>query len=132
MASIVERGEMTTERFIELVEGALDSLPEQFRKRMHNVAVLVEDLPPAQQPRRRAPRPRALPRRLVMGVFVGTPATQKSVFDLRSGPDYVILYQMNIEAVCRSDEEIRHEVRQTVMHEIGHYFGLSEDELRDV
>lgn len=123
---------MTRERFVELVEQALDSLPEQFRKRMHNVAVLVEDLPPAQRSRRRAPRPRALPRRLVMGVFVGTPATQKSVFDLRSGPDYIVLYQKNIEAFCRDDEDIRHEVRQTVVHEIGHYFGLSEDELHDV
>lgn len=123
---------MKRERFIELVQEALDSLPEQFRSRMHNVAVLVEDLPPAQEARRRAPRPRALPRRLVMGVFVGTPATQKSVFDLRSGPDYIILYQKNIEAVSRNDEDVRREVRQTVMHEIGHYFGLSEDELRDV
>lgn len=123
---------MKRERFIELVQEALDSLPEQFRTRLHNVAVLVEDLPPAPPSRRRAPRPRALPRQLVMGVFVGTPATQKSVFDLPSGPDYIVLYQKNIEAVCRNDDEIRHEVRQTVMHELGHYFGLSEDELRDV
>lgn len=123
---------MKRERFVELVEEALDTLPEQFRKRIHNVAVLVEDRPPEQPMNRRPPRPRSLPRRLLMGVFVGTPATQKSVFDLRSGPDYIVLYQKNIEAVCRDENEIRHEIRQTVMHELGHYFGLSEDELRDV
>lgn len=123
---------MKRERFVELVQEALDTLPERFRKRIHNVAILVEDRPPEQQSLRRAPRPRALPRRLVMGVFVGTPATKKSIFDLPVGPDYIVLYQKNIEAVCRDDEEVRAEIRQTVMHELGHYFGLSEDELRDV
>lgn len=123
---------MKRERFVELVREALDTLPEHFQKRIHNVAVLVEDVPPEQQRRPRAPRPRNMPRRLIMGVFVGTPTTRKSVFDLHAGPDYIVLYQKNIEAVCRDDEEIRHEVRQTVIHELGHYFGLSEDELRDV
>ncbi|HYG99083.1 MAG TPA: metallopeptidase family protein [Terriglobales bacterium] len=123
---------MTRDRFNELIEEALDNLPERFRNRVHNVAVLVEDLPPEQLSRRRAPRPRSMPRRLVMGVFIGTPATQKSVFDQPVGPDYIVLYQKNIEAVCRTESEIRDEIRQTVMHELGHYFGLSEDELMDV
>jgi predicted Zn-dependent protease with MMP-like domain len=47
-------------------------------------------------------------------------------------PDRVVLYQRNIEAVCRTEEEIEHQIRMTVIHEVGHYFGLSEDELRHV
>jgi predicted Zn-dependent protease with MMP-like domain len=123
-----ERGtQMERERFTKLVEEALDSLPKEFRKRIKNVAVLVEDLPPGQPPPQRGRQ-----RVLRLGLFHGVPTTQKSVFDLPTGPDYVVLYQKNIEAVCSTEDEIRHQVRQTVIHEIGHYFGMSEEQLRDV
>ena len=118
---------MERERFTKIVEEALDSLPREFRKRIRNVAVLVEDLPPGQSPPRRG-----LPRTLRLGLFHGVPTTRKSVFDLPTGPDYVVLYQKNIEAVCSSEDENRHQVRQTVIHEIGHYFGMSEEQLKDV
>ena len=117
---------MERERFVKLVEQVLDSLPERFRNRIHNLAVLVEDRPPksvAQRDGRRG---------LVLGIFQGVPATQKSVFDFSHGPNRIVLYQRNIEAVCVSDAEIRHEVRQTVLHELGHYFGMDEEQLRDV
>ena len=124
---------MQRERFEELVAEALDSLPEQFRRRMKNVAVLVRDVPPEQREReQKSPRPRALPRTLILGQFIGTATTKKSFFDVPHGPDHVVLYQRNIEAVCRTDDEVRHEVRQTLIHEVGHYFGMSEEQLRDV
>lgn len=123
---------LTEQRFTELVADALDSLPFEFRKRMKNVAVLVEDYPP--DPPRRLPRPKGMPPRtqLILGHFIGTPATKRSVFDLPTMPDRVVLYQRNIEAVCRTEEEIQQQIRLTVIHEVGHYFGLSEDELRHV
>jgi predicted Zn-dependent protease with MMP-like domain len=121
------------DRFLQLVKTELDRLPRQFRSRIHNVAVLVEDLPPEQIESRRANRPRSLPpRELVLGVYRGIPATKRSVFDLPAGPDTIVLYQKNIEAVCSSEEEIREQVRLTVIHELGHYFGMDEDQLRDV
>ncbi|MFI5112224.1 MAG: metallopeptidase family protein [Terriglobales bacterium] len=124
---------MQRDRFLELVKNELDRLPRQFRSRIHNVAVLVEDLPPEQVESRRTNRPRSLPpRELVLGVYRGIPATKRSVFDLPSGPDTIVLYQKNIEAVCSSDDEIREQVRRTVIHELGHYFGMDEDQLRDV
>lgn len=125
---------MTRERFLRLVRQALDDIPARFRRRIRNVAILVEDVPPAQRSRSRRPRPPQRPgtprQRLLMGLFVGTPATQKSVLQQPAGPDHVILYQKNIEAVCSSDDEVREEIRLTLLHELGHYFGLSEDELR--
>jgi predicted Zn-dependent protease with MMP-like domain len=121
------------DRFLQLVKNELDRLPRQFRSRIHNVAVLVEDLPPEQVASRSARRPRALqPRELLLGVYRGIPATKRSVFDLPTGPDTIVLYQKNIEAVCSSEDEIREQVRRTVIHELGHYFGMDEDQLRDV
>jgi len=129
---------MRRERFTELVADALDSLPTEFRRRMKNVAVLVEDVPAEQRQRERelrdsAPRPRGMQNQpLILGHFIGTPATERSVFAVPGGPDRVILYQKNIEAVCRDEREIRQQVRLTLIHEVGHYFGMSEEQLRDV
>ena len=127
---------MNRDRFVEIAADVLFSLPQRFREHMHNVAVLVEDYPPEQRHRSRAIRPRKLvspgSRRLAMGVFVGVPLTQKSFFDLRPGPDHIVLYRKNIEAVCRSQHEVREQIRRTIIHEVGHYFGLSEYRLRDI
>jgi predicted Zn-dependent protease with MMP-like domain len=71
-------------------------------------------------------------RRLLLGVFHGVPTTKKSIFDLPSGPDHIVLYQKNIEAVCSSGAEVRKQIRLTVIHELGHYFGLDEEQLKDV
>jgi predicted Zn-dependent protease with MMP-like domain len=118
-------------RFRQLVADALDSLPDEFLQRMENIAVMVEDLPDEQ---RSAPHPPIADyaRKLLLGVFVGVPATQRSVFSIPDGPARIILYQQNIEAICRTDDEIRRQVRLTVIHEVGHYFGMSEEQLRHV
>jgi predicted Zn-dependent protease with MMP-like domain len=118
---------MKRERFVKVVEQALDSLPQEFRSRIQNVAVLVEDVPPNQP----SPKP-GQQRRLLLGFFHGVPTTKKSVFDLPSGPDHIVLYQKNIEAVCSNEAEVREQIRLTVIHELGHYFGLDEEQLKDV
>ena len=118
---------MARQGFEAVVREVLDSLPREFRDAIDNVAVLVEDLPPKQK-QSRAGRPR----RLLLGLFHGIPATRKSVFSLPTGPNYVVLYKKNIEAVSSSEAELRDQIRRTVIHEFGHYFGMSEDQLKDV
>jgi predicted Zn-dependent protease with MMP-like domain len=118
---------MKREHFVKVVEETLDSLPREFRSRIRNVAVLVEDMPPNQP----SPQP-GQQRRLLLGIFHGVPTTKKSIFNLPTGPDYVVLYQKNIEAVCSTEAEIREQVRLTVIHELGHYFGMDEEQLKDV
>jgi predicted Zn-dependent protease with MMP-like domain len=118
---------MTREQFMKVVEETLDSLPRQFRSRIRNVAVLVEDVPPNQpsvQPGQQS--------RLLLGLFHGVPKTKKSTFDLPTGPDHIVLYQKNIEAVCSNEAEVREQIHLTVIHELGHYFGLDENQLKDV
>jgi predicted Zn-dependent protease with MMP-like domain len=118
---------MKREHFVKVVEEVLDSLPQEFRSRIRNVAVLVEDMPPRQ------PSPQTgQQRRLLMGFFHGVPTTKKSIFDLPTGPDHIVLYQKNIEAVCSSEAEVCEQIRLTVIHELGHYFGMDENQLKDV
>jgi len=122
---------MKREPFLDLVRAALDSLPWKFRKHIRNVAVVVEDVPP----RARSSH------RLLMGIFEGTPRTEQSFFNVATEPNRIVLYQKNIEAHAevvaaksgRSVEDaIREEVRLTVLHEFGHYFGLDEKALEDI
>ncbi len=118
---------MEREEFVNVAEEALDSLPEEFRSRIQNVAILVEDFPANQSTLQPGQR-----KRLLLGIFHGVPATKRSVFNLPTGPDHIVLYQKNIEAVCSSEAEVRHQIRQTLIHELGHYFGMTEEQLRDV
>ena len=127
---------MDREKFVKLVDEALGALPMRFRNRIHNVAVVVENVPPDQLSRRDSRKLGIIDsddaENLVLGVFEGVPATKKSVFDLSAGPDRIVLYQKNIEAVCSNEDEIRKEIRLTVIHELGHYFGMTEAQLEDV
>jgi predicted Zn-dependent protease with MMP-like domain len=110
---------MEREKFEALVAQALDDLPPRFRERLTNVAIIVEDLPPTGVSNQG----------LLLGLFHGIPRTEKSVF-YASPPDHIFLYQKNIEAISRSEADVRRQIRETLLHEVGHYFGLSEEELR--
>ena len=133
---LAEERKMEREKFVKLVEEALGALPTKFRKRIQNVAVLVENVPPRQLSRRGSRNAGIIDsddaENLVLGVFEGVPTTKKSVFDLFADLDRIVLYQKNIEAICSNEDEIRKEIRQTVLHELGHYFGLTEAQLEDV
>ena len=112
---------LSREEFDNLVEEAVARLPRVFREKLSNVAIEVADRPPQGEQDGTT----------LMGIFQGVPVTEKSVFQA-TGPDRVILYQRNIEAACRTRKELVREIRLTLLHELGHYFGLSEDELEDI
>ena len=112
---------VTREKFDRLVEQAVAQLPRVFREKLRNVAIMVEDSPPGGPGRQD----------LLLGIFHGIPLTEKSTFQMAL-PDRIVIYQENVEAVCRNEGEIRREIRLTLLHELGHYFGLSEDELHDI
>lgn len=116
---------MDRERFEGLVEEALASLPGRFKKLLHNIAIIVEDYPP----RRSAGRPS---RGTLLGLYHGVPFQHRGSSYGNVPPDVIVIYQKPIESISSSDEEIRHRVKEVVLHEIGHYFGLSEEELRKI
>ena len=108
-------------RFTQLVEEALTRLPKVFRAKLENISIIVEDYPEEELEEEFDG--------LLLGLFRGTPRTEQSVF-VTHMPAQIFLYQKNIEEVCRTEKEILDQINKTLKHEIGHYFGLSEKDLR--
>lgn len=65
----------------------------------------------------------------LFGVYIGTPLTERSFGDPYMLPDQILIFQEPLEAACESEEELQEEIRVTLIHEVGHFFGLSEDEI---
>lgn len=116
---------MDRQRFERLVEEALDQLPEFFQSRLENLAVIVEDEPSPEVVEEFADDG-------ILGLYQGIPLPDRSVWDDNPYPDVISIYQRNIESIASTNEEVIEEVRITVMHEIGHYFGMDEDDLAEL
>jgi predicted Zn-dependent protease with MMP-like domain len=114
--------------FRRLVSEALEDLPVEFMEKLNNVEVVVEDLPTDDQ---QALSGGDADEGLLMGLYEGTPLTERTT-DYASLPDRITLFQDSIEAVCGTDEEIREEVRKTVLHEIAHHFGMDDERLYEL
>jgi predicted Zn-dependent protease with MMP-like domain len=119
---------MTRERFTRLVEEALREIPRRFRDEMKNVAVIVEDEPPAQI----LAEMEIEPPDSLFGLYQGTPLPERSWAYGNTLPDRISIYQGPTEEACEDDEEIRDCVAETVIHEFGHYFGMSEEEIEEI
>jgi len=116
---------MDRAEFDKLVAEAVASLPSAFRKRIENVAIMVEAFPPP----RRSSRARS---GLLLGLYHGVPLKDRGSYYGNVPPDVIIIYQEPIERISSSADEIKERVREVVRHEVGHHFGLSEEELRDI
>ena len=119
---------MTRARFERLVEEALRDIPKRFRDAMANVAVIVEDEPP---PHVLADMDMDEDDEL-FGLYEGTPLPERGASYGNTLPDRISIYQIPIEESCANDEEVRVCVAETVIHEFGHYFGMSEEEIEEI
>ncbi len=119
---------MRQEEFERLVAEALDGLPEEFQKRLNNVDLIVAPSPTRDQMRRAG----VGPHQTLFGLYEGVPLTRRDRGYHLVLPDKITIFQRPIEAVCRTNEEIRHLVRKTVMHEIAHHFGIGDERLREL
>jgi predicted Zn-dependent protease with MMP-like domain len=109
--------EVEPERFEEMVASALDGLPEGLGRLMSNVAVTVEH----------RPGPPGL-----LGLYEGVPLTSRTTGYAGVLPDRITIYQQAICAICRTEQEVAGEVRRTVIHEVGHHFGIDDARLREL
>jgi predicted Zn-dependent protease with MMP-like domain len=117
---------MDRERFEELVEQALNALPEGFQEKLSNVDVEVEDYPRSDDLR----AAKARTGQTLLGLYRGIPLTRRGLGYNMVPPDRIIIFQRPIERTCRSDEEIVERVGHVVRHEIAHHFGIDDDALR--
>jgi predicted Zn-dependent protease with MMP-like domain len=119
---------MKRQRFEQLVAEALGEIPRRFREAIANVAVVVED----------EPSPELLeemeiePPDTLFGLYQGTPLTAREWSYGNALPDQVTIFQRPIEEACEDDDQIVDEIAQTVIHEFGHYFGLSEEAIEAI
>lgn len=115
----------TEPTFEELVAQALDSLPDHLAEALTNVEVVVEDEPPAEY---LATLPSG---HTLLGHYHGVPLTKRGNY---GGvlPDKISIYRGPITRMARTPERIQEQVRKTVLHEIGHYFGIEEDRLHEL
>jgi predicted Zn-dependent protease with MMP-like domain len=120
---------MTRARFEALVGEALQSIPARFRKAIHNVAIVVEDEPSDAL----LEEMEIEPPDTLLGLYQGTPLTDRSWDYGNALPDQVTLFQGPIEREADGDrEEAIVAIGETLIHELGHYFGLSEDEIEAI
>ncbi len=108
--------EVSRERFEELVGEALDSLPPALGRRMENVAVTVaDDGPPG-----------------LLGLYQGIPLTSRDNYGSMVLPDRITIFRFAICRHCRDEAEVVEQVRVTVVHEVGHHFGISDARLHEL
>ncbi len=108
---------MEREKFEKLVHEALKNLPKLFRDKLRNIDIVVEDEP--------------VVHKSLLGLYQGVPLKRRGFWYGNVMPDKITLFQKNIERLSHNDEEIKEWVNRVLIHEIGHYFGFSEEKLRE-
>lgn len=103
------------EAFEGMIDDALDTIPDHFAQHMRNMVILARDYNPDNP--------------TLLGLFEGVPLTEQHSNHSGYLPDAVFIYKNALEAVCEDEDQLRHEVKVTVLHEVGHYFGMEEHEL---
>ncbi len=119
---------MTREAFEQLVADALSGIPRRFRDAMTNIVISVED-----EPSRALLREMEIePPDTLFGLYQGTPLTERRWDHGNSLPDRILLFQGPHEREAEDEDDLIASIGETLIHEIGHYFGLSEEEIEEI
>ena len=119
---------MNRDAFERIVAEALDDLPQEFRRELDNVEVVIEDWPDRETLRLAGTQhPAAL-----LGFYHGVPKTKRSRGYNLVLPDKISIYRRPILMQCRTDDQVRATVSRVLRHEIGHHFGISDERLREI
>ncbi|MGA2670472.1 MAG: metallopeptidase family protein [Dehalococcoidia bacterium] len=119
---------MEREEFEALVEKAIDNLPQEFKSKLENVDVVVEEWPTRGQLR----QAKHIHPTQLLGLYQGVPQTRRGQGYALVLPDKISIFQRPIEAQCRFDDEIEAKIEEVVRHEIAHHFGLDDETLRKI
>ncbi len=119
---------LTLKEFEELVVSALQGLPKFLKRKMENIDVVIEDWAPEEvlsEMELRSPYE-------LLGLYQGVPFERRGFYYGNVLPDKITLYRFPIESICKTREEVEAKVREVVIHEVGHYFGLDDERLREL
>jgi predicted Zn-dependent protease with MMP-like domain len=119
---------MTRAAFEQLVAEALKLIPRRFQREMKNLALVVETEPSAEL----LEEMEIEPPDSLYGLYQGTPLPERAWAFGNALPDRITLFQRPIEEDCEDDDEVRACIGETLIHEVGHYFGLSEEEIEEI
>jgi predicted Zn-dependent protease with MMP-like domain len=119
---------MEKEKFEALVEKAIENLPSEFKSKLENVDVVVEEWPTRGQLR----QAKDIHPAQLLGLYQGVPQTRRGQGYALVLPDKISIFQRPIEAQCRFDDEIEAKIEEVVRHEIAHHFGLDDETLRKI
>ena len=119
---------MTRSEFEVLVTGALRQVPRRFRKAIANLAIVVEDEPPADL----LAEMEIEPPETLLGLYQGTPLTERRWDYGNSLPDRILLFQGPLERASDDRGDLVVAISETLIHEIGHYFGMSEEQIEEI
>jgi len=116
---------ISRKEFEAAVERAIEMIPDMFRVHLDNMAIVVEDRPS----RELLTEMDIPPEETLFGVFAGVPLPERSVTEPPLYPDEIVIFRQPLVEVCRSLAELEEEIAVTVIHEVAHYMGLSEERL---
>ncbi|OGL42908.1 MAG: hypothetical protein A2042_01840 [Candidatus Schekmanbacteria bacterium GWA2_38_11] len=119
---------MKMEEFEKLVERAISDLPAKFKKRMKNVAVVVEDEPSNEILLKMGLNSK----QTLLGLYQGVPLSKRDSNYCNVLPDKITIFKKPIEAINQNKDRLEEEIKQVVIHEIGHYFGMDESDLEQI
>lgn len=106
-----------------LVKEAVASLPEEIKKNLENVAIIIEEDYPGKKSKENQE---------LLGLYHGIPKSERGFWYGNTLPDRIVIFKKPLERISTHWEELRENIRRTVFHEVGHYLGLSEDDLRSL
>lgn len=119
---------MRRDEFAALIEEAIELIPDRFREAMRNIALVVEDHPPDEL----LAEMEIEPPDTLYGLYVGTPLTERDWADGNREPDQIVIYQGPHEEDALNEDDLVAMVAETLIHEVGHFFGMSEEEIQVV
>jgi predicted Zn-dependent protease with MMP-like domain len=119
---------MTRQEFETLVKEAVETIPLRFRRAVKNLAIVVEDEPSAAT----LAEMEIEPPDSLFGLYQGTPLTERTWGYGNTLPDRITLYQGPIEDASENEDDLVVCIGETLIHELGHYFGLSEEEIEEI
>jgi predicted Zn-dependent protease with MMP-like domain len=117
---------VSEEEFHEYMNEAVENIPHVFKDKIENLAFISEDYPTESDIGRLGLRDKYS----LLGLYSGVPYTFRNTYYMNVTPDRIILYKKNIESLCNNITELKEKIREVVIHEVAHYFGMDEDEVR--